>query len=60
MKITISLTNVPLSVTIEGPDESIADMVELASKTLFKLRETWYGALKCQMKLLEKKKKELA
>ena len=56
MKITISLRNVPLSITIEGPDESISDMVDLASKTLFRLREIWLNALECQMKLEQKKK----
>jgi hypothetical protein len=55
MKITISLSNIPLSITIEGPDESMAKMIDVATQALFKLRETWLGAVECQKKLeLEK------
>jgi hypothetical protein len=58
MKITISLSNIPLSVTIEGPDESMAKMIDVATQALFKLRETWLGAVECQKKLELEKEKE--
>jgi len=51
MKISISFSDLPLSITIEGPDSALDSMVDLATKTLFKLREVWLNALECQMKL---------
>lgn len=51
MKITITLTNAPLSITIEMPDEITKDMIEFVAKTLLKMREVWLGALECQRKL---------
>ena len=58
MKITISLSNIPLSVIIEGPDASMAKMIDIATQALFKLRETWLGAVECQKKLELEKEKE--
>jgi len=57
MKITIALSNMPLSITIEGPDDEITkDMIDFVSKTLIKLREVWLIVIQCQMKQEEKKK----
>lgn len=55
MKITIALSNMPLSITIEGPDEITKDMIDFVAKTLIKLREVWLIAIQCQMKLEENK-----
>ena len=55
MKITIKLTNAPLSITIEMPDEISKDMIDFVAKTLLKMREVWLGALKCQVKLEDRK-----
>jgi len=55
MKITIALSNMPLSITIEGPDEITKDMIDFVTKTLIKLREVWLSAIKCQMNLEAKK-----
>jgi hypothetical protein len=56
MKITIKLSNAPLSITIEGPDKALPHMVDLAAKSLFKLREVWLSAVECQMKLEKRTK----
>ena len=55
MKVTIKLSNAPLSITIETSDEITKDMIDFVAKTLLKLREVWLGALKCQVKLEAKK-----
>ena len=55
MKITITLSNMPLSITIEGPDEITKDMIDFVTKTLIKLREVWLSAIKCQMNQEETK-----
>ena len=57
MKITIKLSNAPLSITIEMPDEISKDMIDFVAKKLLKLREVWLGALKCQVKLEAENKK---
>ena len=56
MKIIISLSDAPLSITIEGPDEITKDMIDFISKTLIKLREVWLNAIKFQMKMEAKKR----
>ena len=55
MKITVSLTNVPLSITIEASDDISREMIDFVGKTLLKMREVWLNAVKCQMKLKVKK-----
>lgn len=45
MKITIRLSNAPLSITIETTDEITKDMIDLVAKTLLKMREVWLNAL---------------
>lgn len=57
MKITVSLENVPVKVMIEGPDESMANMVDVATTAMLKLREIWLGAVKCQIKLKSEEEK---
>lgn len=56
MKITISLENVPLNISIESPDDISREMIDFVGKTLLKMREVWLNAVKCQMKLEQKKK----
>ena len=51
MKISISFSDLPLKVEIEGDDTVMESMVKLASNTLFELRKIWLNALECQMKL---------
>jgi len=53
MKITISLESIPVRVEIEGSDESMAMMVDVASETLVRLRKVWLDTIKRQMKLPE-------
>ena len=55
MKIKISLENIPISIEIEGSDEITKDMIDFVTKTLFKLREVWLNAIKCQVKLESQK-----
>jgi len=45
VKITIRLSNAPLSITIETTDEITKDMIDLVAKTLLKMREVWLNAL---------------
>ena len=53
MKIIISLESIPVRVEIEGSDESMAMMVDVASETLVRLRKIWLDTLKRQTKLPE-------
>lgn len=53
MKITISLESIPVRVVIEGSDESMSMMVDVASETLVRLRKIWLDTLKRQTKLPE-------
>jgi len=58
MKITISLESIPVRVEIEGSDESMAMMVDVASETLVRLRKIWLDTLKRQTKLPEKEERK--
>jgi hypothetical protein len=51
MKVTISLESIPVKVEIEGSDDSMAIMVDVASETLIRLRKIWLDTIKRQTKL---------
>ena len=51
MKISISLDSIPVKVEIEGSDDSMATMVDVASETLVRLRRIWLDTIKRQTKL---------
>ena len=51
MKITVRLESVPVSVEIIGTDESIVQMVDVATVTLEKLRKIYLDTIKRQTKL---------
>ncbi len=51
MKVTISLESIPVRVEIEGSDESMSMMVDVASETLIRLRKIWLDTIKRQTKL---------
>lgn len=53
MKITIKLANVPLTVEIEAPDESMSYMADVIAQTFEKMRKAWLETLKRQTKLHE-------
>lgn len=58
MKITITLKNVPLSIVMEGSDEEMANMVDVATETMVKMKKIWLNTLKRQTELkLEKEGK---
>ena len=56
MKVTIKLSDAPLSITIEMPDEITKDMIDFVAKTLLKMREVWLSTLKGQVKQEAQKK----
>ena len=51
MKISISLESIPVKVEIEGSDDSMGIMVDVASETLVRLRRIWLDTVKHQTKL---------
>jgi hypothetical protein len=51
VKISISLESIPVKVEIEGSDDSMAIMVDVASETLVRLRKIWLDTVKRQTKL---------
>jgi hypothetical protein len=51
VKISISLESIPVKVEIEGSDDSMAIMVDVASETLVRLRRIWVDTVKRQTKL---------
>lgn len=51
MKISVCLESIPIKVEIEGSDESMATMVDVASETLIRLRKIWLDTIKRQTKL---------
>lgn len=51
MKISISLESIPVKVEIEGSDDSMGIMVDVASETLVRLRKIWLDTVKRQTKL---------
>ena len=58
MKITITLKNAPLTVTMEGADEEMEHMVDVATETLIRMRKIWKDSLKKQAKLIEEEGKQ--
>ncbi|MCJ7634209.1 hypothetical protein MUP77_17700 [Candidatus Bathyarchaeota archaeon] len=59
MKITVSLESIPIKVEIEGSDDSMATMVDVASETLFRLRKIWLDTIKRQTKLKPDEEKKI-
>lgn len=59
MKITIWLESIPIKVEIEGSDDSMATMVDVASETLFRLRKIWLDTIKRQTKLKTDEEKKV-
>lgn len=51
MRIVVSLESIPIKVEIEGSDDSMAIMVDVASETLIRLRKIWLDTIKRQTKL---------
>jgi hypothetical protein len=51
VKISISLESIPVKVEIEGSDDSMGIMVDVASETLVRLRRIWLDTVKRQTKL---------
>jgi len=51
LKISVCLESIPIKVEIEGSDESMATMVDVASETLIRLRKIWLDTIKRQTKL---------
>ncbi len=50
---TINLASIPLSVCIEGPDEEMEHMVDVAVETMIQMKKIWKNSLKRQAKLDE-------
>jgi len=58
MKITITLSTVPVSVCIEGDDQTTKNMIPLATEALLKLQKIYMESLQRQTKLQPDKKAE--
>ncbi len=55
MKITITLKSIPLAITLEGSDEEMEHMVDVAAETMIRMRKIWLNTLKRQTKLKTEK-----
>lgn len=57
MKMTISLASIPLSVCIEGSDEEMEHMVDVAVETMIQMKKIWRNSLMKQTKIDERRDK---
>lgn len=59
MRIVISLESIPIKVEIEGADDSMGMMVDVAYETLIRLRRIWLDTIKRQTKLKTDEEKQV-
>lgn len=55
MKMTINLESIPLSICIEGSDEEMEHMVDVAVETMIQMKKIWRNALMKQTKIDERR-----
>ncbi len=55
MKMSISLASIPLSICIEGSDEEMEHMVDVAVETMIQMKKIWRNSLMKQTKIDERR-----